>query len=113
MELEALPSTRAEDPLGLKGMDLAIHDVMATCLQVSPYAVMPENIPSITQVSHSPSPPTMPRSLEVASTSPTPQLQAPSRADPANKGYEVFQLQGEMNTALEQLLMTKATMDSH
>ena len=31
-ELEAPPSTRAEDPLAMKGMDLAIHDLMATSL---------------------------------------------------------------------------------
>ena len=70
------------------------------------------NIPSIVQVSHSPSPPTMLRSPQVASISPTPQSQTPSRADPADVMDEVLQLQGEMNTALEWLLMMKATMDS-
>ena len=113
MAPEAPPSTRAEDPLVMKGMELAICDLMATSLQASPCAVMPENIPSIVQVSHSPSPPTMLRSPEMASISPTPHSQTPTRANPANLMDEVLQLQGEMNTALEWLLTTKATMDSH
>ena len=74
---------------------------------------MPGNIPSIVQVSHSPSLHTMLRGLEAASILPTPQFQTSSRADPANLTDEVLQLQGEMNVALELLLMTKATMDSH
>ena len=55
----------------------------------------------------------MPKPLEVASISCTPQSQAPPRANPADLSGEVLQLQGEMSMALEQLLMTKATMDSH
>ena len=55
----------------------------------------------------------MPRSPKVASISPTPQSQTPSRANPADLTDEVHQLQGEMNAASEWLLMTKATMDSH
>ena len=84
MAPEALPSTRAEDPLSLKGTDPAICDLMANSLQAFPHVVMPENIPSIIQVSHSPSLPTMLRSLEVASISPSPQSQTPSRANTAN-----------------------------
>ena len=68
-EPEALPFTRAEDPLGLQGIDSAVPDPMATSSQVSPHVVMPENIPSIVQVSHSPSLPTMPRTPEMASIS--------------------------------------------
>ena len=74
-ELETPPSTRAEDPLSLKGTDLAIHDLMATSLQTSLHVLMLENIPSIIQVSYSSALPTMPRSPEVASISPT--LQSP------------------------------------
>ena len=55
--LGALPSSRAEDPLDLEGMDLAIPDPMATSSQVSLGEVMPEHVPSIVQISHSPSPP--------------------------------------------------------
>ena len=57
--LGTLPSTRAADPLSLEGADSAIPDLMTTSSQSSPCVVMPENIPSIIQVSHSPSPPTM------------------------------------------------------
>ena len=89
-ESEASPSTRVEDPLSLKGTDFAIHDPMATSLQASPHVVMPENIPSIVQVSHTPSLPTMLRSLEAASISPSPQSQIPSRADPADLIDEVL-----------------------
>ena len=113
IESEAPPSTSAEDPLGLKGTDLAIHDLMATSLQASLHVVMPENIPRIIQVSHSSSPPTMLLSPEAASISPSPQSQTPSRADPADLTEEVLWLQGEMNVSLEGLHMTKATMDSH
>ena len=99
MELDAPPPTRAEDPLSLKGTDSAVHGLMATSLQASPCAVMPENILSIMQVSHSPSLPAMPRSLEVASIFPTLQSQTPSRDNPADLTDEVLQLQEEMNVA--------------
>ena len=49
----------------------------------------------------------------MASISPTPQLQTPSRANPVDLTDEVLQLQREMNVAMEWLLTTKATMDSH
>ena len=111
-ELEAPPSTRAEDPLSLKWMNSAIPDLMATSSQASPHAGMPENIPSIIQVSHSPFPPNVPKTLEAARISPIPQSQAPFRADPTDLLELVLQLQGEMNVALKWLLMTKATMDS-
>ena len=77
LELEAPPPTRAKDSLNLKGMDLTICDLVATSLQASWHVVMPENIHSIVQVSHSASPPTMLRSLEVTSISLTPQSQTP------------------------------------
>ena len=105
-------STRAADPLSLEGTDLAIPDLMATSSQASPHAFIPENIPSIIQVSHSPSPPTMQKTQEVASISPTPQSQASPRAIPADPAHEVLWLQGEMNAASDWLPMTKATMDS-
>ena len=50
---------------------------------------------------------------EGAGTFPIPQLQASPRAVPAGLPEEVLQLQGQMNAALEQLLTTRATMDSH
>ena len=93
-------------------MDLAISDLMATFSQASPHAVLPENIPSIFQVSHSPSQPTVPKTLEVAGIFPTPQSQASPRANPANLSDEVLQLQGKMISALEWLLTSKAAMDS-
>ena len=55
--LGAPPSTRAEDPLSLEGMDSAISTLMATSSKVSQGEVTPGHIPSIIQVSHSPSPP--------------------------------------------------------
>ena len=105
-------SSRADDPLGLEGMDSAIPDPMATSSQAYPHVAKPESIPSIIQVSHSPSLPTMMKTPKAASISPTPQSQAPPRANPADLSNEVLWLQGGMNVALEQLLMTKATMDS-
>ena len=79
MALGALPSTRAEHPLGLEGTDSAIPDPMATSLQASLGVVTSENISSIIQVSHSPFPPTIPKTPEVASIFPTLQSQAPTR----------------------------------
>ena len=75
--LGVLPSTRAEDPVSWKGTDTAIPDLMATSSQAFPCAVTQKNIPSIIQVSHSPSPSTVPKTPEMASISPTPQSQAP------------------------------------
>ena len=71
------PSEVTEDPFRLNEEDPAIPALMASPTQVSPWAVMPEDIPSTAHVSHSPSPPTMLKSLEVASTFPIPQPQAP------------------------------------
>ena len=68
-----LPSTRAEDPLGLEGMDLAVPDLMDTSSQASPAKVMLQHIPSTVWVSHSPSPHAMSKTLDVASISPCPQ----------------------------------------
>ena len=111
--LGAQPSARAGDPLSLEEMDSAVPDLMATSSQVSLGEVLPEHIPSIVQVSHSLSPPAVSKTLDTASSSPSPQSRAPPRVDPVNLPDEVLQLQGEMNTALEQLLMTKATLNSH
>ena len=71
--LGALPSTRAEDPLILEGMDLAIPDLMATSSQVSPAEVMLDHIPSTIWVSHSPSLHAVLKTLDVTSISPCPQ----------------------------------------
>ena len=67
--LGTLPSTKAEDPLGLEGTGSAIPDPMATSLQASLAGVMPQCIPSTFQVSHSPSL----HAIYVASISPCPQ----------------------------------------
>ena len=88
--LGAVPSPRAEDPLGLEGTDSAIPYLMATSSQASPHAVMPENIPNIIQVSHSSPLHTVLKTLKAASISPTPQSQAPPRADPADLSDEVL-----------------------
>ena len=48
----------------------------------------------------------------MASIFPIPQPQAPPRVGPAGLPDEVLQLQGQVNTALEWLLTTRATMDS-
>ena len=52
--LGALSSTRAEDPLSLEGVDLAILDPMAFSSQASLSEIMPEHITNVVQVSHSP-----------------------------------------------------------
>ena len=101
------PYARAEDPLGLEGMDLAVPDLMATSSLASLGEVMPEHIPSIVQVSHSPSPSAISKTLDVASIS-----LGPPMADPPNLLDEVLWLQREMNKALEWLLMAKATLNS-
>ena len=111
--LGALPSTRAEDPLGLQGMDSAIPDLMATSSQASTAKVMPEHISSTIWVSHSPSLHAMSKTLDAASISPCPQGQVPLRANPTDLPNKVLWLQGEMNVALEWLLTTKATLNSH
>ena len=71
--LGALPSTRAEDLLGLEGTNSAIPDPKATSSLASPGEVMPEHTPKIFQVSHLPSPPTVLKTPNVASISPGPQ----------------------------------------
>ena len=113
--LGALPSTRAADPLSLEGTDSAIPDLMATSSQASPCLWSHQkNIPSIIQVSHSPSLPTVQKTLEVASIYPTPQSQAPPQ------GYSSWPVRWGALTARGDehglgvaARMTKATMDSH
>ena len=70
------PSEVTEGPPELNEEDPAIPAQMASHTQVSPQAVMSEDVPSMTHISHSPSPPTMPKIPEAASTFPIPQLQA-------------------------------------
>ena len=77
--LGAPPSTRTEDPLSLEGTDSAIPDPMATSSQASLGEVMLEHIANIVQVGHSPSLPTILKTPDVASISPSPQSQAPQR----------------------------------
>ena len=55
------PSEVTEGPPGLNEEDPAIPAQMASPTQVSAQAVMSEDVPSITHISHSPSPPTMPK----------------------------------------------------
>ena len=98
------PRPNQEDP--------AIPAPMAIPTQASPWAVMPEDVPIITHISHSPSPPTVLKLPGVASTFPIPQLQATPRVDPARLPDEVLWLQGQINMALVWLLLTRATMDS-
>ena len=108
------PSEVTEGPPGLNEEDPAIPAQMASPTKVSPQAVMSEDVPSITHISHSPSPPTMPKILEAASTFPIPQLQAAPRVDSAGLPDEVFWLQGQMNVVLEWLhSLARATTDSH
>ena len=92
-------------------MDLVSPDPIATSWQASLGEVMPQHIPSTVQVSHSPSLHAMSKTLDVASISPVHSL-GPPRADPADLPDEVLWLQGEMYAALEQLLMTKANLNS-
>ena len=107
------PSKVTQGPPGLNEKCPDIHALTASLTHASPWAVMPEDIPSITDISHSPSPPTMPKIPEVTSTFPIPQPQVLPRVDPARLPDEVLQLQWQMNVALEQLLTTRATRDSH
>ena len=111
--LDALTSTRVEDPLGLEGMDSATPDPMATSSQASPGKALLEHTPKTIQVSHSPSPPAAPKTPNVASISPGTQAQLPSRTSPTGLPDEVCWLQGVMNEALEQLFMTRAVLNSH
>ena len=75
--LGAPPSARTEDPLSPEGMELPVPDPMATSSQASLGEVMSEHIPSTVEVSHSPSPPAVSKTLDVASISPSPQSWAP------------------------------------
>ena len=87
--LGAPPSPTAEDPLRLEGMDSAIPGPMATSTQASPQVAMSGNIPSVVPVSHSPSPPTVLKTPEVAGISSIPQTQVPPVVSPANLTEEV------------------------
>ena len=92
------PSSRAEDPLSLEGTGLAIPDLMATSSQTSPAKVTPQHIPSTIQVSHSPSPHPMSKTLDVAQyLSPVCQSQPPPGSNPTDLPNDVLWLQGEMN----------------
>ena len=93
-EPEALPSTRAEDPLGLKGTDSAIPDPMATSSQVSPHAVMPENIPSILQVSHFSSLPNVPNLQRWPASLPLHSLRLPPELTQLTSQMRCFDCQG-------------------
>ena len=65
--LGALPSIWAEDLLSLEGMELVIPDPMATSSQASPSKVTLEHASKTVQVSHSPSLPTISKTLDMAS----------------------------------------------
>ena len=94
-------------------MDLAIPGLTGTSTQASPQVAMPGDITSVAHVSHSPSLPAMPKTLEVASISPIPQSQAPTIVRPTDLPDAVLWVQGLMNMALESLLTTRASIDSH
>ena len=81
--LGAQPSTRVDDPLSLQGNDLATPDPMATYSWESLGEAMPEHVPNIIQVSHSPSLPTVSKTLDMASMSPIPVSIPPGLVQPA------------------------------
>ena len=85
---------------------------MATSSQASLGEVMPEHVTNIVQVSHSPSPPTVLKTPECGQHLSQSKVSSPPRADSTCLPNEVVWLQGEMNVALEWLLMTKATLKS-
>ena len=62
------PSEVTEGPPRPNEEDPAILAQMASPTQISPWLAMPEDIPSIVHISHSPSPLTMPKFPEAAST---------------------------------------------
>ena len=111
MALDAPPSTRVEDPLSLEGMDSATPDAMATYSQASPCEAMPEHTPNTIQVSHSPSLPVASKTLDVASISPCASLDFPSGLVQPAYQMRCFDCKGGVNKALEQLLMTRATLN--
>ena len=109
--LGAPPSSQVEDLLCLGGMELAITDPMATSSQASPGEITLEHAPNIVQVSHSPAPPTVLKTLDVASICPSPQSWAPQGQSNLPAWWGALTAR-EMNAALEWLLTTKATLNS-
>ena len=102
-------TSRVEDPLGSKGPVLAAPKPVATYQLVSPQADMLEDtVPS----SHS-SPTTLaPETSKVASVPTILASKTSTRDDTGALPDEVLHLQGEMNTAMGQLFMTRASMDA-
>ena len=88
--LGAPPSTRAEDPLGLEGMDSAASDTMATSSQASPGKAMPEHAPNTVWVSNTPSPPVASKTPDMASISLCAWSPFPPRASPTGLPDEVL-----------------------
>ena len=72
--------------------DPAVPASMASPTQASLWVAMPEDVPSIAHISHSPSLPTMLKIPKGASTFPISQLQASPRACPARLPEEVLWL---------------------
>ena len=101
-----------EVPLGLKGTDSAMPKPLITSSQVSQCAAMPKDILTTSNQSL-----TIPTSCikisDCSQCSPTPWSGTHPRADPGTLSEEVLQLQMEMNTAMGQLLTTRASIDSH
>ena len=107
------PPSQMKDLLGLEETDLPLHIPMATSPQGLLGNATPRDSSAIVQVSHSLSLTTASKSPGVTSTPSDHQPQAPARAGPSYIPQEVAQLQKEMNTALGQLLTTKAALESH
>ena len=103
------PSEVTEGPFRPNEEDPAVPAPMASPIQASLQVVTPEDVPSITHVSHSPSLPTMPKIPEAASTFPIPQLQAPPGLIQPDCQRWCFSCRGKW---MWQILETRATMDS-
>ena len=105
--LGALPlGNGTEDPLRLMGTESSIT-------QMPPWVATPGDAANFTHTSLQLLQPTLPQLLEVVCISFISQPQATPRVGPARLTHELLQPQERMNAALEQLLSTRTTMDSH
>ena len=96
------------DHLGQKETDLAIPSLAATFTQTPPWVATLHLTHPIPQLL----PPTLPQTPKMEGISFILQHQTPPRVGSARLTDELLHLQERMNAALEQLLTTRATIDS-
>ena len=107
------PTKGAEDPIRQKG-DGVGHPCPSGNLNTDPlWMTTPDDTPSLAHTIPQLLQPALPWTPEIDSISFIPQHWTPPRVRLAGLTDELLQLQERIKVALEQLLSTRATMDSH